>query len=401
MFDVQSVNCFGRAVIGDLNLNHDVIIVGAGSVGIPTAMALGELGIRTLVIDQHPSPGQGENKHAIGGIRATHSATGKILTCRRSLEIFSTWQDLHADDIEWLKGGYVFPVYREEDEKLLSNLLSFQKKNGLEIDFVDAKIIQELIPGINSNGLRGGTYSPNDGSISPLLCVNAFYKRALKLGVTFHFNETITKVLHKKGKVVGVATDKSSYNCPVVVDAAGPFSAELCSSANIAIPVMPDSHEGAITEPVKPFFECMVVDIRPAPGSKNYYFYQNKHGQVVFCITPDPPIVGKDKRETSAFLPQVCARMVSLLPRLKNLRVRRTWRGLYPMTPDGSPLVGWNHSLKGLLHATGMCGQGLMLAPGVAEVVARLVAGKTTPDDRIILEEFSPTRDFKDEEALK
>jgi sarcosine oxidase subunit beta len=71
------------------------------------------------------------------------------------------------------------------------------------------------------------------------------------------------------------------------------------------------------------------------------------------------------------------------------------------MTPDGSPLVGWNHSLKGLLHATGMCGQGLMLAPGVAEVVARLVAGKTTPDDRIILEEFSPTRDFKDEEALK
>jgi sarcosine oxidase subunit beta len=71
------------------------------------------------------------------------------------------------------------------------------------------------------------------------------------------------------------------------------------------------------------------------------------------------------------------------------------------MTPDGSPLVGWNPDLKGLLHATGMCGQGLMLAPGVAEVVARLVAGKTTPNDRIILEEFSPTRDFKKEEALK
>ena len=382
-------------------MNYDVIIAGAGSVGIPTAMALGELGIKTLVIDRHPSPGQGENKHAIGGIRATHSAPGKILTCRRSLEIFSTWQALHGDNIEWLKGGYVFPVYRKKDEKLLTNLLSFQKKNGLEIDYVDAQAIQELIPGINPKNLRGGTHSPNDGSISPLLCVNAFYRRARERGVDFHFNETITKILHKNGELLGVATDKSSYDCPVVIDAAGPFSAELCSSANIHIPVVPDSHEGAITEPVKPFFQCMVVDIRPAPGSKNYYFYQNKHGQVVFCITPDPPIVGMDKRETSAFLPQVCARMVGLLPRLKNLRVRRTWRGLYPMTPDGSPLVGWNRELKGLLHATGMCGQGLMLAPGVAEVVARLVAGQSTANDEIILNEFSPTRNFGEEEALK
>ena len=106
------------------------------------------------------------------------------------------------------------------------------------------------------------------------------------------------------------------------------------------MPVIPDSHEGAITEPVQPFFTTMVVDLRPAPGSKNYYFYQNQHGQVVFCITPDPPIVGMDMRETSVFLPQVCSRMVRLLPRLKNLRVRRVWRGLYPMTPDGSPIVG-------------------------------------------------------------
>jgi sarcosine oxidase subunit beta len=382
-------------------LNKDVIIVGAGSVGVPTAMALGELGIKTLVIDKHPSPGQGENKHAIGGIRATHSAPGKILTCRRSLEIFSTWQNLHGDNIEWLKGGYVFPVYRKKDEKLLTDLLSFQKQNGLKIDFIDTTTIQELIPGINPDGLRGGTYSPNDGSISPLLCVNAFYRRARELGVTFHFNETITEILRKDGKVVGVATDKTRYNCPMVIDAAGPFSAELCSAANLEISIVSDSHEGAITEPVKPFFECMVVDIRPAPGSKNYYFYQNKHGQVVFCITPDPPIAGKDKRETSAFLPQVCARMIGLLPRLKNLRVRRTWRGLYPMTPDGSPLVGWSRELKGLLHATGMCGQGLMLAPGVAEVVARLVAGQTTVNDEIILKEFSPFRDFKGEEALK
>jgi len=145
----------------------------------------------------------------------------------------------------------------------------------------------------------------------------------------------------------------------------------------------------------------MVVDLREGPGTKNYYFYQNRSGQVVFCITPDPPIIGTDRRETSIFLPQVCARMVNLVPRLKNLRVRRTWRGLYPMSPDGTPLVGWDNEVKGLLHATGMCGQGFMLGPGVGQVVAGMIAGKTDEKERIIIEGFSPYREFGGEEALK
>jgi sarcosine oxidase subunit beta len=141
--------------------------------------------------------------------------------------------------------------------------------------------------------------------------------------------------------------------------------------------------------------------IRPDLFQKSWAFYQNLHGQVIFCITPDPPIVGTAKGETSAFLPQVCARMVHLLPRLKNLRVRRTWRGLYPMTPDGSPIVGWNRQVNGLLHATGMCGQGLMLGPGTGELVARMIANQTAGDDQLVLEEFSPCRKFESQEVLK
>ena len=379
----------------------DVIIVGAGSVGVPTAMALGELGIKTRVIDMHPSPGQGENKHAIGGIRATHSDPAKILTCRRSLEIFATWETLHGDPIEWLKGGYAFPVYRKQDENMLKKLLPVQKKYGLNIDYITSKDMQEIIPGINSQDLRGGTFSPDDGSISPLLTVNAFYRRAVELGVTFHFKERVRRIRVNKNSVIGVETEQSEYSAPTVVDTAGPFSTELGQTAGVDIPVVPDSHEGAITEPVHPFFQCMVVDIRPGPGSKNFYFYQNLHGQVIFCITPDPPIIGTDKGETSVFLPQVSARIVHLIPRLKNLRVRRTWRGLYPMTPDGSPVVGWNHQVRGLMHATGMCGQGLMLGPGTGEVVARMIADQSTDDDQIILKAFSPQRKFEGQEALK
>jgi sarcosine oxidase subunit beta len=382
-------------------IDSDVIVVGAGSVGLPAAMSLGEKGYKVTVIDRLPSPGQGENKHAIGGIRATHSDPAKILASLRSIEIFSSWKQIHGDDIEWMRGGYTFPVYRKEEEEALKSILPIQKKFGLDIDFYGPDKIMEVVPGINPKGLIGGTFSPGDGSASPLISANAFYRSGLEHDVDFHFKEEVGSLIVEDGAVVGVNTDKDTYIAPVVIDAAGAYSRELAKMAGTDIPVIPDSHEGAITEPVKPFFRTMVVDLRPAPGSKNYYFYQNTHGQIIFCITPDPPVYGTDKRETSIFLPRVAKRMVNLLPRLKNIRVRRVWRGLYPMSPDGSPLVGWNKDIKGLLHATGMCGQGFMLGPGIAETVARLVDGRTTETDDIILKGFDPYREFGGEETLK
>ena len=381
--------------------NFDVIIAGAGSVGVPAAAALAGLGLKPLVIDMHPSPGQGENKHAIGGVRSSHSEPGKMIVCRRSLEIYSGWQAQYGDDIEWQNGGYLFPVYRKKDETVLKGLIPTQKVFGLKIDFVSAEDIKSIVPGINTNNLRGGTYSPDDGSVSPLRSIHAFYQRAKMLGATFHFKEKIKKILVKGGKVIGISTDKGRYAAPIVIDAAGPLSSNLCDSIKVPIRVVPESHEAAVTEPVQPFFQCMLVDIRPQPGSKNFYFYQTAHGQIIFCLTPDPPFIGVDKGETFPFLPQACRRLVRLLPRLNNIRVRRTWRGLYPMTPDGSPIVGWNRDTDGLLHATGMCGQGLMLAPGLAEVIARMVSGEITETDRTILKAFSPQRKFKDHEALK
>lgn len=381
---------------------YDAIIVGAGSAGVPTALSLGQKKVKTLVIDSHPSPGQGENKHAIGGIRATHSDPGKIIVGMGSLKIFSTWKENHGDDIEWLKGGYLFPVYRKEEETILKGFLPIQKQYGLDIDYVDADKIRQIVPGIAKDSLMGGTFSPNDGSASPLLAINAFYRKALATEkVDFHFKERVTGLRMEKGKVTGVTTDRASYSAPVVIDAAGPFSRDLGKLAGIDVPVFPDSHEGAITEPVASFFKAMVVDLRQAPGSRNYYFYQSRHGQIVFCITPDPPILGTDTRETSVFLPQVAKRMVQLMPRLKNIRVRRVWRGLYPMTPDGSPLVGWNREVEGLAHVTGMCGQGFMLGPGLGEIMARLVTDQSTKDDTLVLDEFSLYRGFSGTEGLQ
>ena len=95
-----------------MSKKYDTIIIGAGSVGVPTAYFLAKHGQKVLVIDELASSGQGQNKAAIGGVRATHSDPAKIQICLQSLEIFSKWKTKTGTDIGWKKGGYCFPVYR-------------------------------------------------------------------------------------------------------------------------------------------------------------------------------------------------------------------------------------------------------------------------------------------------
>lgn len=382
--------------------NYDVVIIGAGSVGVPAALAMAHAGVNVLVLDQFASQGQGSNKSAIGGIRATHSDPAKIHLCLRTLEIVSTWQETYGHNIEWTTGGYTFVAYRKQEERTLKDLLEVQHSYGLNIDWYDKDDFLEIVPDLNQNGLIGGTFSPKDGHCSTLLAGHAFYEEAKRAGATFHYNERVTGIVVENGRVKGVKTTKGEYGTKVVLNAAGPWARKIGALVGLDHPVNPDSHEAGITEPVAHFLDPMVVDIRPAPGSANYYFFQLATGQVVFCITPQPPIPGFDRRETSVFLPQVARRMVVLMPRLTNIRVRRTWRGLYPMSPDGSPLVGWSEEIKGYLMAIGMCGQGFMLGPGLGELLARMVTQETlSAEDQEILQILSPYRRFRGQEALK
>jgi len=333
-------------------------------------------------------------------MRATHSDPAKIKICLLSLQLIRNMKEEHGIEVDWVQGGYLFPVYDEEKEHALRSLLAVQKQYGLEIDWVGPKEVQELVPGINPRGLRGGTFSPNDGSASPLKVADAYYCLARAAGAEFRFREEVVGFRREGARVTAVCTNRASYPCQMVVDASGADARETGALLGLEVPVFPDSHEAGITEPVQPLFRPMVVDTRSDTESANCYFYQNKQGQVVFCITPRPPILGKDCDCTSSFLPLAVRRMVALYPRLRHLRVRRTWRGLYPMTPDGFPIVGFAREWDNLLLAVGMCGQGFMLGPGLGSILAEVIAEKSGRFQDM-LQQLSLYRSFAGEEVLK
>ncbi len=384
--------------------SYDAVVIGAGSVGCPTAYFLAKAGLSVLVIESRPSCGQGQNKAAIGGVRATHSDPAKIQLCRDSLEIFGTWKQEHGFDVGWKQGGYCFPAYSDELEQTLRSLVAVQRSYGLDIDWVDADTVARLVPGIVTEGLRGGTFSPGDGQVSPLLAAEGFRRASVELGVEFRFSEPVTGIDVTADRVRAVITDAGRYDTGLVVLAAGAEARQVGALAGLDLPVTPDSHEAAITAPVEQFLGPLVVDLRPGPEGRtaNFYFGQNQEGQIIFCYTPKTLFVGTDRRNTSEFLPIAAARLIGLVPRLRHMLVRRTWRGLYPMTPDGRPICGPVSGLDGMFLAVGMCGQGFMLGPGVGRSLASQITGSGPTIDRELWDGLGFDRDFSaGTEALK
>jgi sarcosine oxidase subunit beta len=155
------------------------------------------------------------------------------------------------------------------------------------------------------------------------------------------------------------------------------------------------SSDLGVTESVQPFFKAMVVDLRKTRGAENFYFYQTSDGHVIFCLTPENAVSGTNTISTSEFLPLAAQRLASTLPRLKNIKVRRIWRGLYPMTPDGMPIIDRVKEIKGLYMAVGMCGQGFMLGPGAAMILADMIMQSPPPLEPELLKSFSLYRNFE------
>jgi sarcosine oxidase subunit beta len=226
--------------------------------------------------------------------------------------------------------------------------------------------------------------------------MESFTREAARLGVEFRFRERVTGIRMDGNSASAIRTDRGEYRAGSFVNAAGSDATAICEMAGFSVPVIPDSHEAGITSPVRPFLPPLVVDIRQGMEgmTKNFYFGQVESGQIIFCYTPLKALLGSERRETSEFMPIIARRLVSLIPRLKGLTVRRLWRGLYPMTPDGVPVIGKAPGIDNMYLAIGMCGQGFMMGPGVGyNLAAHITRGKPAMD-REIYELLSPGRDL-------
>jgi len=192
-------------------------------------------------------------------------------------------------------------------------------------------------------------------------------------GVVVREGVEVLDFVVEKDAVVGVQLEEEVVRAETTVLCAGAWSTTIGSRLAGLIPV----------RPVRGQMICMKMDRRPFEyviSRGKTYWVPRRDGHVLLGATEEPD-AGFVVRNTAEGLSKLIGRGLELIPSMGGAPIETTWAGLRPGTPDDLPYLGWVQGLKGLIAATGHYRSGLGMAPGTAEVVASLIAGRSFPLD--------------------
>ena len=179
------------------------------------------------------------------------------------------------------------------------------------------------------------------------------------------------------GRITGVRTASGRIATETVVDAAGPWGAQVAALAGVDLPITPLRRQIFVTDPVPGLDRDFPLTVEMATS---FYCHRESGGVLMGMADPaDKP--GFDDSVNWDFLPTLVERALDRLPPMEKANVKTGWASFYEDTPDKHPIIGRVEGLPGFLSAAGFSGHGLMHAPAVGEAIAELVVdGKTTLD---------------------
>jgi sarcosine oxidase, subunit beta len=354
----------------------DVVIVGAGIMGLATAyhLAKDHPRRRILVLDAGYLCGGASGRNG-GGVRAQWSSEANVRLMQESLRLCKQFAGEHRINTWFRQGGYLFLARDEQRASELSHSVELQRRLGLETRLIDAAEARRLVPQLEPRGVLAASFNADDAVVFPWPFVWGYAEGARALGVDVHTFCRVDAIETSRGRVSGVVTERGPVRAPVVVNACGAYSPALARSVGVELPTKPHRHEICASEPLKPFLGPLVADL----GS-GLYFSQSTRGELVGGIGNPKTPAGASQASSLRFLALYSRALIGTCPSLSSLKIQRQWAGLYDLSPDHAPIVGPVDEVPGLLLASGFMGHGFMMAPAVGKRLARAIATGETPE---------------------
>ena len=377
--------------------NPDAIVIGAGLVGVCSALSLVNAGLRVLVLDRGPvasgTTGAGE-----GNILVSDKEPSAELTL--ALRSRDAWFEINTDiggGFELEDKGGVVVSRSEKGIADLKKLSALQAVHGIQVVELDAKGIKEIEPYI-SDSVEYAVLYPQDAQCQPMLAAAQIMRAVKKRGGAFIQGENVKSINVKSGKVVGLTTEKNTYTCPIIINATGTWAGEIAKMAGSYLPIMPRRGFILVTAPAPKIIHHKVYDAdyvanvasSDADLQSSAVVEGTESGTILIGASRER--VGFKSDLDVAVLRQLARQAISLFPILSNIALLRAYRGFRPYAPDHLPVIGEDANVKGLWHAAGHEGAGIGLAPATGELItAQITSTKTFMDPT----PFSPKR-FKE-----
>lgn len=368
----------------------EVVIIGSGIVGSSVAYHLAEQGCtNVLVIEREAHQGKGSTGKSMGGVRAQFSTPVNIQMSRYSIDFFSRFDEVVGHPADYRAHGYLFCATTDRHLEYLKANRERQLALGVKnVELVSSKDIRKFVPQLRVDDILGGTFCQTDGFVDPHSVMMGFMLKARERGVRLWLDTQVIGIEVERGagtagvspanrpqsptsQISGVITSRGRVSTPIVVNAAGPWAAQVAQLAGAELPVEPLRRQLVPTEPFDglPQRFPMVIDM-----STGFHFRREGKGILLAWNDPDETPGFKTDFDPG-FVEKILTRAADRVPRLAEAEVnpRRAWAGLYEMTPDHHAIIGPAPDVAGLYFVNGFSGHGVMHSPASGRVAADLI----------------------------
>lgn len=400
-----------------------MIVVGAGVVGMTTALYLAREGLSVAVIDEREGAGL-STSFANGGLVTPSTAmpwsspgalklllrwigredapllirpgaiprlglwglqfaancrpakylrSSKTLThfARGSLEELEGLTSQRTVDFTLGRGG-LLAIYRDE-AGLAARDRYVELLHGLatETRTLDADATVALEPSLApiASSIRGGLLLPDDAWGDAWRFSRAVEEAGRKLGVACHFGTKLAGLVVENSRIAGLRTADATLPARHIIICAGPGTPALLAPFGVRVPIMP----------VKGYsISLRKSDIGFLPGRPIV------DDQAHIGVTPlgdrlriagTVEFAGHDGALRPQRIDNLKRAVTALFPGMAMPGDLSPWAGLRPMTPDGLPVIGATQ-IPGLYVNSGHGALGWTLACGSARLISGLITGR-------------------------
>jgi sarcosine oxidase subunit beta len=327
-----------------------IVVAGAGAIGASIAYHLAARGTGDrIVLCDRSEVASGATGKAMGGVRQQFTTAPEVRLAQASARFFA---GLGPELFEQV--GYLFLASTEAGEAELAERARLQRDLGVPVEEVDPGFVD----GLAVDDVKAAVICREDGVADPTAVTRHLVFRSRSGGVELREH-----------------TDARELDTDVVVIACGAASPALAAHFGVELPIRPLVRQLTDTRRVDGLPEDLPMVIEAETG----FHFRRVDGGLRLAMAEPTLRWGDDARVDESLVADWVERLARRYPAAAGVPVARSWAGLYDMTPDAHPIIGWVGD--GVYAACGFSGHGFMQAPAVGQAVAEeLLDGESTFD---------------------
>jgi glycine/D-amino acid oxidase-like deaminating enzyme len=371
-------------------MQADVVVIGAGALGLSTALHCAIAG-RSVVVVERQTAGSQASGRAAGLFKSVQADELRTRLARRSIDRAIRFADWAGVPLNVTRSGSYLIARTGAHREYLRTEASQSSGWGVDLREASAAEVDGAVSYyVDASSTRFALWCPEDVYIEePIDLIAAYQAAARQHGAEVLEHEAVTAITLSGGRVAGVQTAQRSIAAAAVVDAAGAWTRQVAELAGGTVAVAPVRHQLLITEPGTTSQDdpiIRVVDaavyLRPARGGLMAGGFES--GPLTFDVSAPPDQVPLDRAVLDVLASQVEREVPAARAPVAEHR-----GGMFTMSPDGRFVLGPVPDVPGLWVATGCNGSGFSSSLALGEELAGQIIGSADPE---ALAAFAPAR---------